>query len=97
MDLTEIVWEPTDTPGVMQSMLYQSGVGTARTALMNLQAGARIDAHAHPHESEEIFVLDGEFQDSDGSYGPGEYCFRPAGKAHRAWSKNGCIAIVIYR
>ncbi|MBU4629224.1 cupin domain-containing protein [Pseudomonas sp. BF61] len=96
MDFSKTEWRPTSTPGVLQATLYQSSVA-ARTVLMRLQPGTHTKPHSHPTESEEIFVLDGCFEDDDGAYRPGDYCIRPAGKIHRAWSCTGCIAIVIYR
>jgi anti-sigma factor ChrR (cupin superfamily) len=95
MDFSKTEWRPTGTPGVLHSTLYQASA--ARTVLMRLQPGTHTESHSHTTESEEIFVLDGSFEDDDGTYRPGEYCIRPAGKIHRAWSSTGCIAIVIYR
>lgn len=97
MDLSTVNWYPTSTPGVLQSTLNTFGDGASQTNLMNLQAETRTEPHAHTSMSEEIFVLEGSFQDDDGTYGPGDYCCRPAGKAHRAWTHAGCVAIVIYR
>lgn len=96
MDFIKTKWRPTGTPGVLQATLYQASEA-ARTVLMRLQPGTLTEPHAHETESEEIFVLEGSFEDDDGSYRPGDYCIRPAGKTHRAWSSTGCVAIVIYR
>jgi anti-sigma factor ChrR (cupin superfamily) len=96
MDFSKTEWRPTGTTGVLQATLYQASA-TARTVLMRLQPGTHTEPHSHTTESEEIFVLDGSFEDEGGTYRPGEYCIRPAGKIHRAWSSTGCIAIVIYR
>ncbi|MBF6029813.1 cupin domain-containing protein [Pseudomonas sp. P115] len=96
MDFSTTRWLPTATPGVLQATLHPPS-GPACTALMKLEPGTRTEPHAHPTQSEEIFVLDGCFEDDHGTYQPGDYCIRPRGTPHRAWSATGCIAIVIYR
>ncbi|MEX1317988.1 MAG: cupin domain-containing protein [Synechococcaceae cyanobacterium] len=39
---------------------------------------------------EEILVLEGVFQDAQGSYGPGGWLRNPPGSRHRPWSEAGC-------
>jgi anti-sigma factor ChrR (cupin superfamily) len=47
--------------------------------------------HPHGHAGgEEIFVLDGVFQDEHGSYPAGSWLRNPPGSTHRPWSEAGC-------
>jgi hypothetical protein len=47
----------------------------------------------HPHRhggGEEIFVLQGVFQDEHGTYPEGAWLRNPPGSVHRPWSEAGC-------
>jgi anti-sigma factor ChrR (cupin superfamily) len=58
-------------------------------ALVRWAPGTVFQPHGHPG-GEEIFVLDGGFQDEQGSYPAGSWLRNPPGSAHRPWSEQGC-------
>ena len=63
------------------------------TSLVTYAAGASFARHSHPG-GEEIFVLDGIFEDESGSYPAGTYLRNPIGTSHRPSSTNGCTLFV---
>ncbi|MCP9868715.1 cupin domain-containing protein, partial [Cyanobium sp. Cruz-8D1] len=58
-------------------------------ALVRWAPGTAFQPHSHPG-GEEIVVLDGVFQDEQGSYPGGSWLRNPAGSAHQPWSEPGC-------
>jgi anti-sigma factor ChrR (cupin superfamily) len=46
--------------------------------------------HEHP-DGEEILVLEGEFADEHGRYGPGTWVRQPPGSAHAPHTERGCL------
>ena len=53
---------------------------------------------AHEHAlGEEFIVLEGEFGDEHGRYGPGSYVRNPPGSAHTPFSDPGCVIWVKLR
>jgi anti-sigma factor ChrR (cupin superfamily) len=65
------------------------GFGSEHVALVRWAPGTRFQPHSHPG-GEEIFVLDGVFQDEHGSYPAGTWLRNPPGSVHRPWSDPGC-------
>ena len=63
------------------------------TSLVTYAAGASFARHSHPG-GEEIFVLDGIFEDESGSYPAGTYLRNPIGTSHRPSSTTGCTLFV---
>jgi anti-sigma factor ChrR (cupin superfamily) len=45
--------------------------------------------------AEEVFVLEGIYEDLDGRYGPGAYLRYPRGSSHNARSTTGCTFLVV--
>ena len=63
------------------------------TSIVEYPSGSHFTAHQHPG-GEEIFVLDGVFQDEHGSYPSGSYLRNPIGSAHTPYSNDGCKILV---
>ena len=61
--------------------------------LLKLEPGAESPFHTHPN-GEEVFVIDGQFEDDDGVYPAGTWTRSPPGSAHRVWSDKGAILFV---
>jgi mannose-6-phosphate isomerase-like protein (cupin superfamily) len=55
--------------------------------------------HAHDHEHESFYVLEGELSvvcgDDRFSAPPGSFVFMPRGRAHRFWSTNGSARVLL--
>ncbi len=80
-------WLPGLVPGLQVLPLH--GWGSEHVALVRWAPGTVFHPHGHPG-GEEILVLDGVFQDEQGTYPAGTWLRNPPGSAHRPWSEAGC-------
>ena len=67
--------------------------GTCHTALVRWAAGTRFNPHRH-YGGEEIYVLDGVFEDEYGRYPAGTWLRSPHLSAHCPFSIEGCTIFV---
>jgi anti-sigma factor ChrR (cupin superfamily) len=70
-----------------------SEFGTRHTALVRWAPGTRFNPHRH-YGGEEIFVLDGVFEDEYGRYPAGSWIRSPHMSAHCPYSIEGCTIFV---
>lgn len=87
LDTTSAVWVPGLVRGL--EVLPLHAFGSEHVALVRWAAGTVFQPHGHPG-GEEIFVLDGLFQDEHGTYPAGSWLRNPPGSVHRPWSEAGC-------
>lgn len=82
-------------PGVVQglSVMPLHSYATEHTALVKWEPGTRFNPHSHPG-GEEIFVIEGIFEDEAGSYPKGTWLRNPAGSFHHPFSHTGCVIYV---
>ena len=80
-------WLPGLVTGLQVLPLH--AFGSEHVALVRWAPGTRFQLHGHPG-GEEIFVLDGVFQDEQGNYPAGSWLRNPNGSQHRPWSEAGC-------
>jgi len=87
-------WVPSPMPGVDRRMLFRIGGEKARaTSIVRYAPGSSFSRHDHPG-GEEIFVLDGVFQDETGDFPAGSYIRNPPGTGHAPASASGCTIFV---
>ncbi|MFZ4727414.1 MAG: cupin domain-containing protein [Pseudanabaena sp.] len=67
--------------------------GTENVALVKWDAGTQFQPHMHLG-GEEIFVVDGIFEDEFGAYPKGTWLRNPSGSRHMPFSKSGCLIYV---
>lgn len=90
-------WLPSPQAGVERRMLERDGAEVARaTSVVRYAPGAQFPSHVHGL-GEEILVLDGQFHDEQGEYGPGSYLKNPPGSSHAPGSRTGCTLWVKLR
>lgn len=78
----DYVWVDSPSPGVERMMLDRVGGEIARaTSLVRYAPNSQFPRHHHGG-GEEILVLEGEFADEHGKYGPGYYLRNPVGTSH---------------
>lgn len=75
------------------SVMPLSEFGTSHTALVRWVPGTRFNAHRH-YGGEEIYVLDGVFEDEFGIYPAGTWMRSPHQSAHCPFSMAGCTILV---
>jgi anti-sigma factor ChrR (cupin superfamily) len=81
-------------PGVDRLMLDRIGEEIARaTSLVRFAPGSDFPFHVHGG-GEEVFILDGVFEDEHGRYPAGTYLRDPVGTAHAPFTKEGCTLFV---
>jgi anti-sigma factor ChrR (cupin superfamily) len=76
--------------------LYEDAATGASAALLRYAPGARVPEHTH-QGFEHVFVLEGEQSDDRGSYPAGTLIVNPPGSGHAVFSKNGCVALLIWQ
>lgn len=91
IDTRKATWFPGLVPGL--SVLPLSEFGTQHTALVRWAPGTVFNPHRH-YGGEEIYVLEGTFEDEFGSYPAGTWIRSPHLSAHRPFSHDGCTILV---
>ena len=84
-------WYPGMAPGL--SVMPLSSFGTTSTALVRWAADTYFNPHRH-YGGEEIWVLDGVFEDEHGRYPKGFWLRSPHMSAHKPFSVEGCTILV---
>ncbi|MET3107961.1 anti-sigma factor ChrR (cupin superfamily) [Oxalobacteraceae bacterium GrIS 2.11] len=93
----DLPWVDSPVPGIKRRMLERDGGEVARaTSIVSYAADSRFSLHQH-ELGEEIFVLDGEFEDQSGVYPAGTYIKNPPGSSHAPGSRPGCTLFVKLR
>lgn len=97
VDSSALEWVNSPAAGVQRKMLERDGDEVARaTSIVRYAPDSRFSRHVHGL-GEELFVLDGEFCDDSGRFGPGSYIRNPPGSAHAPWSDGGAVLFVKLR
>ena len=83
------------SPGMVQglSVLPLHQFGTESAALVRWQPGTYFTPHTH-YGGEEIYVIDGTFQDEFGTYPKGTWIRSPHKSVHTPFSDEGCLIYV---
>lgn len=90
-------WVDSPVAGVQRKMLERDGDEVARaTTIVRYAPGSHFSRHVH-ELGEELFVLEGDFCDENGRFGPGSYIRNPPDSAHAPWSDGGCVLFVKLR
>ena len=91
IDSNTAVWHPGLVPGLSVLPLYEHPA--EQVALVRWEPGTQFTAHRHVG-GEEIFVLDGVFEDEQGRYPKGTWLRNPPGSLHEPFSREGCTIYV---
>lgn len=91
IDTHSTAWFPGLVPGL--SVMPLSEFGTQHTALVRWAPGTQFKPHRH-YGGEEIYVIDGVFEDEFGRYPAGTWIRSPHLSAHHPFSKEGCVILV---
>lgn len=94
VDPQQLQWLQSPTKGVERRMLFRIGDEQARaTSIVRYAPRSHFPRHTH-WGGEEIFVLEGTFQDETGDFPAGTYLRNPPGSAHEPASESGCTLFV---
>ncbi|WP_448213765.1 cupin domain-containing protein [Colwellia sp. MEBiC06753] len=83
----QLSWQPGLVEGLLAKPLHS--YGTEHVALVKWQPNTYFKPHVHAG-GEEIYVIDGIFEDEFGSYSAGSWLRSPAYSKHTPYSKTGC-------
>ena len=84
--------------GAEMHLLYSTadtGADGPAAAIMRYLPGATAPTHVHPGY-ELIYVLSGELETDDGTYGPNSLLVMPPGSVHAPRSPHGCVGLVVW-
>ena len=85
------LWHPGLVPGLR--VLPLSTFGTQSTAMVRWAPNTFFSPHRH-YGGEEIFVIDGVFEDEHGRYETGTWIRSPHMSLHKPFSREGCTILV---
>lgn len=88
---TQSAWIPGLVEGLQVMPLHN--YGTEQVALVKWAPNTTFQHHKH-WGGEEIFVLDGVFEDEQGVYSKGTWLRNPSGSVHTPFSREGCLIYV---
>ncbi|MEL6224757.1 MAG: cupin domain-containing protein [Cyanobacteria bacterium J06627_8] len=91
IDTNQATWIPGLVPGLEVMPLH--AYGSENVALVKWAPGNQFQPHRH-WRGEEIFVLDGVFEDEQGRYPKGTWLRNPPGSVHTPFSAEGCLIYV---
>ena len=87
-------WVQSPEPLVQRRLIERDGGEVARaTSIVRYQAGASFNPHRH-YGGEEIFVVDGVFEDEHGRYPAGSWLRNSHMSQHQPFSREGCTIFV---
>jgi quercetin dioxygenase-like cupin family protein len=93
----DLSWVASPLPGVERRPLYRLGGEQARaTSLVRYAPGSHFSTHLHSG-GEEFLVIEGVFEDENGSYPAGSYVRNPPGSGHTPGAREGCMIFVRLR
>ena len=75
-------WEQAEIEGYTLKRLYEDPERGEWTCLFRMDTGATAGPHAHD-EFEQVYVLEGSFNDGEQTLVPGDYVFRAPGRNAR--------------
>jgi anti-sigma factor ChrR (cupin superfamily) len=88
IDTTQANWLPGTVEGLQVLPLHT--YDTEQVALVKWEPDTHFRRHSHPG-GEEIFVLDGVFEDEFGTYPKGTWLRNPSNREHHSFSREGCL------
>lgn len=97
IDTASVGWTPLDFPGVSMKVLQQNEMTGGMTVMTRIAPGSSIPAHRHTHADETVYVIQGDFIEDGGSYGPGSFFVGRAGTSHGPHrSADGCVLLTTF-
>jgi anti-sigma factor ChrR (cupin superfamily) len=93
LDTGALAWRPGSADGITVKPLYAQDGYPEQIRLLRIAAGSGPFPHDHP-EGEEVFVLDGAYEDERGRYPAGTWVREPPGSRNAPLSRDGATLLV---
>jgi anti-sigma factor ChrR (cupin superfamily) len=91
VDSTTATWHAFSEGVEILTLRSESG---ANRVLLRFAPGKGYPVHQHG-VAEEVYVIEGVYEDMGQQFGPGSYLYYPPGSVHNAFSTTGCTFLVI--
>jgi anti-sigma factor ChrR (cupin superfamily) len=96
LDTSQLPWQAADSYPEGTEIKLLRDEGDARSALLRLPRGFRMDAHTHTCV-EQHFILEGKYEVDGREHGPGTYQYLPARVNHGPFaSRDGAVVLVVW-
>ena len=95
VEVADLPWKATPTPGIDMKVLLQDEETGLLTALFRWAPNTKLPRHIHI-EIEQSFILEGSIEDDEGIVRAGDFVWRPKGNKHAPWSTEGCLLIAFF-
>ncbi len=92
IDPDQMEWKQSQFPGIEAKVLWSDPESGRSTILFKLAAGAVVPAHTHAGV-EQTWVLEGTFEDDEGTALAGHFVWRPAENRHEARTPTGAVIL----
>lgn len=98
---TPLEFKPVTRDGRVSAMMHslystkETGADGPAAAIMHYMPGATAAPHEHGGY-ELIFVLSGELETEEGTFGPNSLIVMPPGSIHAPKSPKGCVGLVVW-
>ena len=79
---SKTAWQVGPYDGVQLKVLNKNDSTGGVTVLRKFEKGTIVPAHIHPEANESAYILEGEWEESGETYGPGTLFYAPQGEAH---------------
>ena len=97
VDVAALPWEKTSFPGVEAKTLLIDRATGLLTVLLKMGPGVKLPDHEHVL-IEQTYLLAGTLVCGEGTVGPGNFVWRPAGSRHEAWAgPEGNLSIAMFQ
>jgi anti-sigma factor ChrR (cupin superfamily) len=95
VNVGQLPWKPTPTPGIDMKILLEDTESGLLTALFRWEPGTELPLHQHV-EIEQTYVLSGSIVDEEGEVREGDFVWRPKGNRHIARSVKGALVLSFF-
>lgn len=95
VNVDDLPWKPTPTPGIDMKVLMEDPDSGLLTALFRWQPNTVLPLHEHV-EIEQSYVLEGSIYDEEGEARAGSYVWRPKGNRHIARTVSGALVLSFF-
>tara|TARA_B100001123_G_C15009135_1_gene906805 strand:+ start:116 stop:487 length:372 start_codon:yes stop_codon:yes gene_type:complete len=96
LESAKMPWESTNNGQYKVKRLFEDSERGELTCLFQMAPGAISEPHAHDDEFEQIYVLEGSFNDGEQTLNPGDYVLRAPGAMHEGTTQEGALMLVIF-
>ena len=96
LESLKMPWDSTEADGYTMKCLYKDPERGEMTCIFRMAPGAIAPPHCHDDEFEQVFVLEGAFNDGEQTLVEGDYVCRAPGAIHGGTTQEGALMLVMF-